>query len=469
MAGLSGDRGTQDSSKDPGSGMEFSGLGAVYPDTAGIDIGAESHHVSVPEDRDEHPVREFGCYTSDLSALGDWLKECGVKTVVMESTGVYWIPTYRVLQEQGFEVQLVDARHAKHVPGRKTDVWDCQWLRQLHTYGLLRGCFIPPQEIQVVRTYWRHRTELVQSCAQQIHLMQKALEQMNVQLHKAVSDITGVTGMGIIRAIVSGEHDPVVLAQMRQRGVKKSEEELAKALTGHYSAEHLFTLGQALATYDFHQEQIRECDEKLAECMSRFEDHPDGEEGTSECCGPTGGTRRKNQPHFDLAGELVRISGVDLTQIDGISALTAQVIFSEVGYDLTAFPTEKHFASWLALCPNPRKTGGRVRSSRTRPSRNRVATALRVAAQSLHRSKSGLGAYFRRLRGRLGAPKAITATAHRLALLVYRLLRHKKAYVDGGEEAYQQRLQEQQLARVQREAARLGYVLLSPATGEIAG
>lgn len=460
-------------------GQAFDGLSRVHPNAAGIDIGSETHYVSVPEDRDPQSVRRFGCCTGHLEEMAEWLKSCGIETVVMESTGVYWISVYRMLEERGLDVHLVDARHVKSVPGRKTDVWDCSWLRQLHTFGLLRGCFIPPDEIRVVREYWRHRSSLVEACAQQALLMQKSLEQMNLQLHKVLSDVTGVTGQAIIRAIVAGERDAVVLARLKHPLVKSSEETLAQALTGHYSEEHLFTLSQAVATYDFHQEQIRECDERLAECLSRFEDKADGGAGSDEAGGPVGGSReprsdrqrwrRKNQPHFDLAGELRRIMGVDLTRIDGISAMTAQVIFSEIGGDVRAFPTEKHFTSWLALCPNNRVTGGKVRSRRTRRSKNRVAAALRVSAQSLHRSGSALGAYYRRMRGRLGAPKAITATAHKLARLVYRTLKYGEAYVDVGEARYQAQYEEQQLRRLKRNAAAMGFALVSQSTGEITG
>lgn len=446
----------------------FKPLEPLFPDTAGIDIGAEVHYVSVPEDRDEQPVRHFGCFTPDLQAMAEWLKQCRIRTVVMESTGVYWVSAYRVLEDAGFEVLLVDAHHAKSVPGRKTDVWDSRWLRKLHTFGLLRGCFIPPKDIQVLRAYWRHRAGLVQECAKQIHLMHKSLEQMNLQLHKVLSDVTGVTGMQIIRAIVAGEHDPVTLAQMEHPKVKSSDEEIAKALTGYYSEEHLFTLEQALQAYDFYQTQISACDVKVQACMAQFEDSDrDGKAEPPTPC-PASMGRRKNQPHFDLGAELVRIAGVDLTKIPGISAMTAQVIFSEVGCDLRSkFPSEKHFCSWLALCPNNRITGGKVRNRRTRRTKNRVADALRVGAQSLHHSKSGLGAYYRRMKAKLGAPAAITATAHKLARIVYQMLVHGEAYVAQGQAEYEARYQQQTLKRLEKQARSMGFALVSQATGEV--
>jgi transposase len=449
----------------------FDHMDVVHRDVAGIDIGSQEHYVAIPEDRDEMPVRKFGCYTPDLEAMADWLAARNVRYVVMESTGVYWIPTYQILSSRGFDVKLVDARHAKNVPGRKTDVWDCRWLRKLHAFGLLNGCFMPPPEIGPLRSYWRWRAGLVEACSQQIHLMQKALEQMNVQLHKVLSDITGVTGMTMLRAIVRGEHDPLTLARMKHPQVKKSDEEIAKALTGDYRPEHLFTLRQALETYDFYQHQVRECDQQIQKYMEGLNSKKDtdsssGSANPSEANGTTA-TRRKNQPHFDLRAELTRITGVDLTRIDGIEAMTAQTVISEIGTDVSAFPTHKHFTSWLCLCPNHRITGGRVRSRKTRRSQNRVAHALRIAAQSLHRSKSALGAFFRRIKARHGAPKAITATAHKLARLIYAMLKHGQAYVDQGQQAYEQQYQERAVKALRKHAESMGYTLVETATGAL--
>jgi transposase len=430
-------------------------MDTINANAAGIDIGSERHYVAIDPIKSDTPVRSFGCYTPDLEEMANWLVDCGVNTVAMESTGVYWIPVYQVLEQHGLDVKLVDARHVKNVPGRKTDVVDCQWIQQLMSYGLLRGCFIPESPIAVLREYWRHRAALIESVSREILHMQKSLEQMNVQLHKVLSDITGVTGMNIIRAIVAGERRPLVLAGMREHGVKKSESEIAKALSGNYREEHLFTLKQALELYDLLHEKIKECDKKIEECLSGFESKADPRQLTSK----PRKTRRKNQPHFDLGKQLYRISGVDLTAIDGIDSLTSQTIISEVGFDLSMFPSEKHFSSWLALSPENIITGGKIKRRRTRKSGNRVAAALRLAAQSLHSSKTALGAFFRRVRAKKGAPKAITATARKLACLVYRMLRYGMEYADLGQQLYEQRYRETQHVLLQKRAAALGYQL----------
>lgn len=454
----------------------FDSVSVVYHDAAGIDIGSEAHYVSVPDDRAELSVRTFGCFTSDIQAMAAWLGECNIRHVVMESTGVYWIPTYQILTDAGFHVRLVDARHAKNVPGRKTDVRDCRWLRKLHTFGLLESCFLPPVEVEEMRAYWRHRATLVASASQYTLRMQKSLELMNVQLHKVLSDTTGVTGLRIIRAIVAGEHDPAKLAVNRHRGCKHSEETYVKALTGNYQPEHLFTLKQALACYDFFQQQIAECDQQLQECVAAVDDRnpptPPDEPPAAIVMEPNSNPRRgrtsKNAPKFDLRTELVRIAGVDLTEIDGICTMTFQTVISECGPDLRpSFPTEKRFGSWMGLSPNNETTGGKVRKRRTRKVKNRVAQALRVAAGTLHHSKSALGAYYRRLHARIGAPKAITATAYKLARLIWRMLTYGKAYVDIGQAAYEKQTNERALKGLISRAASLGYGIVSRDTGEI--
>lgn len=434
---------------------------------AGIDIGSQRHYVAVPADRDDEPVRSFGCLTPELHQMAKWLKSCGIETIAMESTGVYWVPVVAVLESYGFDVKLVDAYKVKNVPGRKTDVKDCQWLAELHKFGLLSGAFRPDKQIQVLRSYWRHRGELVESCSRQIHLMQKSLEQMNVQLHKVITDITGVTGMKIIRAIVAGERNAVTLARMKHPLIKSSTDTIAKALTGEYRQEHLFSLRQALEIYDIYQNKIIECDRQIEVYMKTFESRAQADDFDSKPGKKSRSKRRKNQPHFDLRARLFEMTGVDLTQIDGIETMTAQTIISECGFDMSRFATEKHFTSWLGLCPDNRITGGKVKKSRTRRVQNRAARALRLAAQSLHRSKSALGAFYRRMRSRLGAPKAITATAHKIAKLVYRMLKYGCDYVDRGQLYYEKQYRQRVLKNLTRRAREMGYGIVCTNTGEL--
>ena len=377
------------------------GLSQLNLNAAGIDVGATSHFVAVPADRAEQPVREFEAFTADLYRLADWLSECGVETVVMESTGVYWIPLFGVLEERGLEVMLVDPRRIKNVPGRKTDVRDCQWLQQLHTYGLLSGAFRPDGDVRRLRSYLRQRAMLVEYASQHIQHMQKALTQMNVKLQHVISDITGKTGMDIMEAIAGGERDPRQLARLRDPRIKADEATIAKSLQGHWREEHIFELTQALELYRFYQDKIAECDREIAAQLERFEDRSDGEPPA-----PNGKKRnQKNAPRFDAQGQLYRMTGVDLTRIDGVDAYTALKVISEIGTDMTKWPSAKHFASWLGLSPNNRITGGRVMSSKTKPSANRAAAALRLAANALHRSDSALGAFLRRKKAHLGAPQ----------------------------------------------------------------
>jgi transposase len=445
----------------PKFGSKAQAFPLVHPNAAGIDLGARKHFVSVPEDRDARSVRSFGCYTAQLEQMAQWLRSCGIETIAMESTGVYWVPVFEILESYGFEVLVVDARQIKNLSQRKSDVLDCQWIRHLHTYGLLSPAFRPKAEICEMRSYWRHRKNLVESASRQIQLMQKALEQMNVQLHKAVSDITGKTGISIIRAIVGGERDPQTLAQMRHRQLKSSREELAQALTGNYRQEHLFALTQALESYDFIHTQIKDCDRKLEACMQRLPAKAPRVATTKKQ------GRRKNQPHFDLRAEQIRIAGIDLTRIPSIDTLTTQTVLSEVGIDVSRFPTEGNFASWATLCPNNRKTGGRIRSRRTRAGAHPLAAALRLAAQTLSHSKTPLGVFYRRKRARLGAPKAITAAAHKLARIIYRMLKYGEEYVEQGQKAYEQQQRRQSFKTLRTLASHLGVELISKETGEI--
>lgn len=386
---------------------------------AGIDIGSQSHYVAVPEELDNKSVREFSCFTADLNRMADWLVELGIQTVAMESTGVYWIPVFEILEERGLVVLLVNARHVKNVPRRKSDVQDCQWLQRLHTYGLLEGAFRPPEEIVALRAYMRQRNTLVQRASDHIRHMQKALRQMNLLLDNVVSDINGVTGMKIIRAILEGERDPVILAQFRDGRCKQDAKTIAASLVGHYREEHLFTLKQSAELYDVYQEKIVACDSAIQTALGQMESRGD----KSDLPSTKKKVTKKNSLNFDARGALYRMTGVDLTQIDGLNESSVLKVLSETGIDMGRWPSEKHFSSWLGLSPGNKITGGKILTGKTKPSANRAAAAFRLAAYGLLNSKSALGAYFRRQRTRLGSPKAITATAHKLARTFYSMLK----------------------------------------------
>jgi transposase len=431
-------------------------LEQIHANAAGIDIGAEELYVAVPGDRAKDSVRVYGSYTADLYALAEWLKECRIDTVAMESTGVYWVPLYDVLEERGFDVCLVNARHLKNVSGRKTDVLDCQWIQQLHTYGLLSASFRPPEAIRAIRSLVRHREMLVQYRSSHIQHMQKALIQMNVRLTSVLSDITGVTGMQIIRAIVAGERDTKVLAGYRDPQCKKSTSEIEEALQGTYQREHLFALQQALELYDIYEQKIQACDRELEALYQHVEPtHPP----VTPPPVPRRHKPRKNQANFDLAGSLFQMTGIDLTQVDGLDALTIQTVLSVTGTDMRFWPTGKHFASWLHLCPNNKITGGKVKRRGTLPTQNRAATALRIAAQALGKSNSALGAFFRRIRALHGTPAAITATAHKLARIIYAMLKNRTAYHDPGVSYYEEKYRERVIHSLKRRAASLGFSL----------
>jgi transposase len=433
----------------------------INVDAAGIDVGATSHFVAVPEDRDDQPVREFASYTEDLYRLADWLTECGIKTVAMESTGVYWIPLFQVLEERGFEVRLVDARRVKNVSGRKTDVADCQWLQQLHTFGLLMSAFRPDDETCVLRSYVRQRDGLVAQAAEFIQHMQKALELMNVKLTEVLSDITGLTGMAIIDDIVAGKCDPHALAKHRHPRCKQDEQTIARALTGHYRQEHVFALRQAVTLYRHCQELIGECDSAIERFLEEHGPKGDGVPPSA----PTHSTRAsKNGLAFDAHGHLFRIAGVDLTAIPGLSAPSVLTVLSETGLDTKRWRSGKAFASWLGLCPNNRVSGGKVISSRSRPSSNRAAAAFRMAAYGLHRAKSALGAYFRRMKSKLGTPKAIVATAHKIARIFYSMLVTKKPFAELGQQEFERRYQARRLKGLAKAAQELGFQLVPAPT-----
>jgi transposase len=451
------------------------GLEVVNRHAAGIDIGNESHHVAVPAGRDEQPVREFGSWTAELERMAGWLKTCGIETVVMQSTGVYWMAVYDVLQRHGLQVNLVDARGTKNLPGRKSDVQECQWLLKLHTYGLLRSCFLPPEPIRCLRTVWRLRDQHVKEAGRSVQHMQKALTEMNIQLHNVISDLSGMTGQAIVRAILKGQRDPLQLAQLRDARIQAREEELVESLRGNWKEDVLFELQQAVDAYDFHRAQMADCDVRLQQYMTALpsrEVQP-AEPATEPAVASEPNRKRRarrtprkpkgNQPAFDLQTELQRILGVDATRIDGIDVMTVQTVLTEVGPDLSAWKTERHWSSWLNLAPKRDVSGGRVIRHTREHRTNRVGNAFRMAAQSLIRSESYLGARFRYLRARLGGTKAVKAMARQLACLYYRLVTKGQAWVDRGAAEFERRRKERELALLRRKARDLGMTLVPAA------
>ena len=434
-------------------------LEIMNPDAAGIDIGSREHYVCVPIGRDKEVVKKFSAFTRDLKEMADWLKKCGVKTIVMESTGVYWIPVFQILESNGFEVKLVNARYVKNVPGRKTDVQDCQWLQRLHSYGLLNGSFRPNDQICVLRSYVRQRDRLIKSSKIHVNRMQKALNEMNIQLHHVISDITGITGMKIIKSIITGERDAKKLAEFKDYRIKSNSETIIKALEGDYRKEHLAILKQELELYEFYLTKIEECDKSIKECYEEFDKY-DGDailEGNDK-------KRKvsKNAPKtFDLRQSLYNVSGIDFSKIPGFDVLTVQTMIAEVGLDMSKWETEKHFTSWLGLSPNNQITGGKVFKTRTKKVINKASIALRMSALSLGKGKSALAGYYRRMKNKIGTPKAITATARKLACLFYRLLKHGQDYVEQGIEAYEKQYKEKMIENLKKQAVKLGFELVT--------
>jgi transposase len=432
------------------------------PDAAGIDVGATAHWVCVPADRQAPRVARFGTCTADLEALAAWLQQCGVTTVAMESTGVYWIPLYELLETRGLEVLLVDARQVARAPGRpKSDKKDYQWIQRLHSYGLLSAAFRPQEQVVVLRAYLRQRDMLVTGASQHIQHMQKALEQMNVKLTEVVSDITGVTGMAILKAILQGERAPEELARLRDPRCKETAATIARALHGTWRKEHLFALEQAVALYEFYHRQISACDQAIEAHLRTFADKSGGQALPQR---PHRRRREPNEPRFDARARLYCWCGVDLTAIEGIEETTALVLLSEIGTDMSRWPSVKHFCSWLGLCPQHKISGGKILSRRIRRGASRAKRALRLGARSLHHSQSALGAFFRRMKSRYGSAAAITAAAHKLARLVYSLLKHGAAYVAQGRTEYEAKYRERRLHAVTRQARELGFQLVPAST-----
>jgi len=441
-------------------------LNYVNPFACGIDVGANSVFVCAPV-KNGLEIREYSTFTADLKEMVEWLKSCKIKSCAMESTGVYWIPVFDIIEEGGIEAILVNAHHVKTVPGRKTDVKDCQWLQQLHSYGLLRGSFRPKKEILPLRAYVRQRSRLFEKAAREVLLMQKALTQMNVRLKMVISDITGLTGMKMIKAMIDGERNPKILVSLRNHHCQKNEEEIAKGLDGTYQEEHIFALRQSYEAYQFFHMQILECEknikkelEKLHQIIGEiYPTHVKNQESLKESK-----KKRRNKTianrsayYFDASEKVEKCTGVNLLQIPGMESSTLVKILSEIGTDMSRWPTSSHFISWLGLCPGNKISGGKVLSSRTKPSSNRVAQALRVAAHTLYRSKTALGSFFRRMRSKLGAPKAITAAAHKMAKIIYHMLKFKTSFRELGADYYERQYQKRVLTSLKRRAKEFGF------------
>lgn len=448
------------------------GLSVANPNAAAIDVGSTEHWVAVPPGRVAKSVRKFGCFTSELEKLADWLKECKVQTVVLEATGNYWVVLYDLLEQRQLRPVLVNPRYAKNMSGKKGDIPDCQWMQKLHTYGLFANSFRPEESIRSLRGYLRQRESLVAAASQSIQHMQKALTEMNVQLANVVSDISGETGLRIIDAILQGVRDPEQLARLKDPRLKAGCSELKQALKGFWKPEQLFALEQSRLTYAHYWEQIEQCQQRLQEQMRALKSRlpeaapapntqavglePHSKDQVQFCDAAKPGLQA-----FSLSAELRRIVGVDLTSIPGIGAVTAQVVLSEIGTDMSPWPDEKHFASWLGLCPDHRISGGRILGRATRPVTNRARNALRLAAYGLQRSLTAFGAKYRRLKAKLGAPKAIVAMAHHLARLIYRMIKHGAAYVEKGVAAYEKKFQEQRLRWLQKCAQELNMKVVA--------
>lgn len=439
----------------------FSGMSRVNPKAAGVDIGAVEIVVCVARDESTQLVKAFGNYTVDLQGIGTWLKEYKIQTVAMESTGVYWIPLFEELERQGFECLLISSRSLRRVSGRKSDITDAQWIQTLHSYGLLESSFRPQADLVALRTLLRHRNQLLDHRSPHIQHMQKALLQMNVQLSQALSDVTGGTGRAIIRTIVSGIHDPKLLAAFRDPNCKKSEEEIEKALTGTWREEHLFVLKQSLELYDFYTKQIESCDEEIGRMYGMT--RPDWVSGELPSI-----PKKKRNSHSKNAPEkareirqhLKRISGVDLSVVDGFGVSLAQTVIMEVGTDMRKFPSEKHFSSWLGLAPKHEISGGKVLKNKTLKTKNRAGQAFRMAAQSVKLADCSFGAMYRRLRARLGPAQATVATAHAIARVVYRMLKYQVEYDPLSVNEYQKQYDQQQIKYMKKKAAKFGFQLI---------
>lgn len=445
------------------------GLSVANPNAAAIDVGCTEHWVAVPPGRAPEQVRRFGCWTTELEALAQWLKECGVDTVVMEATGNYWVVLYDILEAHQLRPVVVNPRYAKNMSGKKGDISDCVWMQKLHTYGLFANSFRPEEDFRRLRAFLRQRESLVRAASQCIQHMQSALTEMNIQLANVISDISGDTGLRIIDAILSGERDGQQLARLKDPRCRATTREIAQALEGHWKPEQLFILEQSRLSFTHYMNQLEECERRTQDHMRSLKSRLP-EAAAIDPTQPTAVQTPNPAPAasaqstimgFNLSAQLRRIVGVDITTISGIGPVTAQIVLSEIGTDMSPWPTEKHFASWLGLCPDHRISGGRILGRATRPVVSRARNALRIAAYGLQHSQSALGAKYRRLRAKLGAPKAIVALAHHLARLIYLMIKHGQDYVDKGVKAYQEKLREQQLRWLQKRALELNMKLVA--------
>lgn len=432
-------------------------LPVIHPDAAGIDIGSNFHVVALPPDRCEEPIQTFKAFTDDIIRMANWLVKHGITTVAMESTGVYWVAVFEILEEHGLQVVLSNARDTRSVPGRKTDVNDAQWIQRLHACGLLKASFRPDKSIAELRSYLRVRERLLDYAAAHIQHMQKALTLMNLQLNLVIADVTGATGMRIIRAIVAGERNPKLLAGFRDIRCKSSEETIESALTGNYQAEHIFALRQALIMYDAYQSQIKECDDEIERVLRELSRDTVPPQQPL----PKARYRNKqpNQLNFNVRQALYDLVGTDLTQIHGLGPYVALLLISECGTDMSRWKSAKHFTSWLTLCPGSKISGGKILSSHSRKSNNRIVAHLRLAAVTVGKTNTALGAFYRRLSSRVGKAKAVTATARKIAILFYNALRYGMNYKDPGSDQYEKKYKDRMLKNLRRKADDLGYAL----------
>jgi len=447
-------------------GMSLEDRPILEANAAGVDVGAREMFVSVPPDRDPNPVQVFDTFTTDLHRLVDWLVQCRVTTVAMESTGVYWIPLYDIVEQRGLKACLVNAKHMKNVPGRRTDWHECQWLQYLHSVGLLRAAFRPESEICAVRSLMRHRSELVKMAAQHVQHMQKAMTQMNLQLQHVINDITGKTGLAIIDAILAGQHNPTELAKLRDPRIKADSATVEKSLIGNWRSEHLFTLKQSRELYESYQKQILECDKEIDRLVRRFQSRVDPSEKPlppDEKAKHSRNKAMKNklnlEARLEFRTEVYKLFGIDVTQIPGIDS-TAFQLFAEVGRDMSKWPTAGHFASWLGLCPDNDISGGRIWRG-ARHAKTRAGQLFRFAAYALHRNSSPLGDYLRRKKAQLGAPAATTATAHKIAVIFYTMVKNQVEY-DATIWATRDLQRQKRLeSKLKRQARQLGYNLVT--------